>query len=99
MNSKFVIKVKFFNHEKKDWEYLQEDGADALFLSHPDAQEAIMRRQLRAYNENEFELETYIVCECGTLLQLLDDVIICDNCGSVYNRLGKRLGTSFPLRK
>lgn len=94
----FIIKAKFFNHAKMDWEYLQEDGADILFTSHPEAQEAIMRRQIRAYNENEFELETYIACGCGALIRQLSDFNECEACGDVYNRWGKWLGTSLSQR-
>lgn len=51
------LKVKFFNHATRAWEYLQSENGDALFDSHPDAQQAVMRQQSRAYNENEFCIE------------------------------------------
>lgn len=96
----FVIKAKFFNHAKRDWEYLQENGADALFDSHPDAQQAVMRQQPRAYNENEFELEVYIVCECGALVRRLATAINkCTACGAVYDQWGKFMWTSLPEQK
>ena len=31
------LKVKFFNHATRAWEYLQSENGDALFDSHPDA--------------------------------------------------------------
>ena len=94
----FVIKAKFFNHQKRDWEYLQANGADELFDSHPDAQQEIMRRQPRAYNEDEFQLESYIVCECGALILQSSDMHECKDCGAVYDQWGKRIWTSFPRK-
>lgn len=89
-----VIKAKYFDHSTRQWEYLQEDGADVLFDSHPDAQDAVMRRHPRAYNEDEFDLEIYIVCECGTLILRGTSENVCPACGEVYDCWGNRFGTS-----
>ncbi len=89
-----VVKAKYFNHVTRQWEYLQENGVDALFDSHPDAQDAVMRQQPRAYNENEFELEVYIKCQCGELVLRCEDINECKSCGAVYNRWGNRFWTS-----
>ena len=40
------LKVKFFNHATRAWEYLQSENG-----------EAVMRQQSRAYTENEFCIE------------------------------------------
>ena len=94
----FVVKAKFFNHRIRNWEYLSDNGADELFNSHPEAQAAIMRRQPRAYNEDEFELEPYIICECGTLVLKSNGINECESCGAVYDRWGMRIWTSFPIK-
>ena len=89
-----ALKVKFFDHVARDWRYLQENGADALFYAYPDAQDAVMRREPRAYNESEFEIEAYIVCECGGLVKKTLNGCVCDQCGATYDRWGERIWTS-----
>ena len=84
------LKVKFFNHATCAWEYLQNENGDALFDSHPDTQQAVMRQQSRAYNENEFCIEPYIVCKCGALIPRCDqEKHRCNVCSRVYDRWGK----------
>ena len=89
-----VVKAKYFNHVTRQWEYLQENGVDALFDSHPDAQDAVMRLQPRAYNEDEFELEVYIKCQCGVFVRRDKNGSECNNCKAVYDRWGDRVWTS-----
>ncbi len=84
------LKVKFFNHATRVWEYLQSDGSPALFDNHPEAQQAVMRQQPRAYNEDEFCIECYIICKCGALMLRRDqEKHRCPTCGRVYDRWGK----------
>lgn len=89
-----VVKAKYFNHVTRQWEYLQENGVDALFDSHPDAQDAVMRQQPRAYNENEFALEVYIKCACGEMVLRSKDGSECNKCAAVYDCWGNRVWTS-----
>ena len=89
-----ALKVKYFDHTARNWLYLQDNSADALFYSYPDAQDAVMRQQIRAYNEGEFEIEAYIVCECGGLVKKEKDGSICEQCGATYDRWGERIWTS-----
>ena len=90
-----AVKVKYFDHSIRDWAYLQDNGADALFPSYPEAQDAVMRRQPRAYNEDEFQIEAYIVCECGGLVKKEQECSICEQCGATYDRWGERVWTSY----
>lgn len=89
-----VIKAKYFNHVARDWRYLEKDGKDALFTSYPEAHTAVMQSQLRAYNEDEFELEAYVTCSCQTLVPVLAEGSVCERCGATYNGFGERIWTS-----
>ena len=85
-----LLKVKFFNHATRAWEYLKDKNGDAFFDSHPDAQQAVMRQQPRAYNENEFCIESYLFCKCVALIGRCDkEKHRCPVCGRVYDRWGK----------
>lgn len=89
------LKVKYFNHAVNRWEYLEENGAAALFDSHPAAQEAIMHTHPREYYADEFEFEPFIICQCGKLILAAEEKkkYRCDDCGRVYDTWGKQCVT------
>ena len=92
---KGIIKVKFFNHATRQWEYLMESEKERRFLAPPDAYRAVMDEQPRAYNESEFELEWYFTCgDCGAEVYHGPTVNVCEKCGATYDRWGDRIWTS-----
>lgn len=89
------LKVKYFNHAINRWEYLEENGAAALFDSHPAAQEAIMHARPREYYADEFEIVPFILCQCGQLLSAAEEKkkYRCNACGRIYDTWGKQYVT------